>query len=112
LSWTDIRGQYTYFHPTLPQENSGVYRCTVPGFPITREQCRAARALLYWSQPKLAEATGITRETIANFERAARTPRRKNLTAIRTALESAGVVFIPGTATSGPGVHLRDPLKT
>lgn len=77
---------------------------------ITPEQCRAARALLYWSQPQLAEAVGMTRETITNFERGLSKPHRKNLAAIQTALEAAGVVFIPGTATSGPGVHLRDPL--
>jgi transcriptional regulator with XRE-family HTH domain len=77
--------------------------------PITPGQCRAARALLYWSQPILAEAVGTTRSTIANFERGASNPHAKNLAAIRAALETAGVVFIPGTPTSGPGVHLRDP---
>ena len=73
---------------------------------ITPEQCRAARALLNWSQPDLAEATGLTRGTIANLERGAHTPHPSNLAAIRAALEAAGVEFIPENG-GGPGVRLR-----
>ncbi len=71
------------------------------------EQCRAARALLNWSQPDLAEATGLTRETIANLERGAHTPQPKNLVALREALEAAGIEFLPETKTKGVGVRLR-----
>ena len=73
---------------------------------ITPEQCRAARALLNWSQPDLAEAAGIARGTIANFERGASVPHPSNLADIRTALEAAGVEFIPANG-GGPGVRLR-----
>lgn len=75
---------------------------------ITPEQCRAARALLYWSQPRLADAVGVSRETIAHFERGASTPYPRNVEAIRAALEAAGVIFIERDATGGPGVRLRD----
>ena len=78
---------------------------------ITAEQCRAARALLRWSQPQLADATGIARETIAHFERGARIPHASNLKIIRAALEAAGVIFIEGDDTVGPGVQLREPRK-
>lgn len=77
--------------------------------PITPGQCRAARALLYWTQPDLAEATGITRETIANFERGARTPRAGNLAAIQTALEAAGITFLNDENPAGPGLRYRAP---
>ena len=73
---------------------------------ITPEQCRAARALLNWSQPDLAEAAGTARGTIANFERGASVPHPNNLTDIRTALEAAGVEFIPKNG-GGPGVRLQ-----
>ena len=73
---------------------------------ITREQCRAARALLDWSQPDLAEASGLSRETIANLERGARVPHPRNLAAIQAALEAAGVEFIDANG-GGPGVRLR-----
>ncbi len=73
---------------------------------ITPEQCRAARALLNWSQPTLAESAGTARETIANFERGAHVPHPSNLAAIQSALEAAGVEFIASNG-GGPGVRLK-----
>lgn len=78
---------------------------------ISRNQCRAARALLEWSQQNLAEAAGVTRETIANFESGAHKPYATTLAAIRTALEAAGIVFTEGDDSMGPGLRLRDPEK-
>lgn len=78
---------------------------------ISPEQCRAARSLLRWSQPTLAKAIGTTRETITNFESRAHTPHANNLAAIQAALEAAGIIFIDGDDTMGPGVRLRDPQK-
>lgn len=77
---------------------------------ITREQCRAARGLLNWNQPTLAQKLGVATSTIANFERGSSTPYRKTLAAIRSVLEDGGVLFIDGDPTAGPGVRLRDPL--
>lgn len=73
---------------------------------ITRDQCRAARALLQMSQVDLATAVGVSKQTIIDFERGARTPHSKNLLLIRDALEAAGVEFI-GSNGGGPGVRLR-----
>ena len=73
---------------------------------MTREQCRAARALLDWNQAQLAEAAQVARQTVVDFERGARTPYRNNLNAIRAACESAGVEFITENG-GGPGVRLR-----
>ncbi len=74
---------------------------------LTPEQCRAARALLNWSQPDLAEAVDMTQKTITSFETGTRTPHPNNLAAIRAALEEAGVIFIDEDKTAGPGVRLR-----
>jgi len=71
---------------------------------ITPAQCRAARALLNWSQDHLEMAAKVARKTIADFEREARTPYDRTLAAIRSALEAAGVEFTNGDA---PGVRLR-----
>ncbi|MGU3496403.1 helix-turn-helix domain-containing protein [Xanthobacteraceae bacterium A53D] len=69
---------------------------------------RAARAMLNWSQGQLSEAAGVARATIAEFEGGRRQPIANNLTAIRTALEAAGVQFIEeGGVAGGPGVTLR-----
>ncbi|MFD2676012.1 helix-turn-helix domain-containing protein [Camelimonas lactis] len=75
---------------------------------ITPDQCRAARAILNWSQGALSEAAGVARATIAEFEGGRRAPISNNLLAIRTALEQAGVIFLDAGATvdGGPGVRL------
>lgn len=72
---------------------------------MTPAQCRAARALLGIEQGHLAESAGVARNTVIDFERGARTPRGASLAAIRAALESAGVEFIPENG-GGPGVRL------
>jgi transcriptional regulator with XRE-family HTH domain len=73
---------------------------------VTREQCRAARGLLGWSQADLAEAALIGIVTVRQFETGAHEPRRLTLHAIRRALESAGVEFIDENG-GGPGVRSR-----
>lgn len=74
---------------------------------LTPEQCRAARALLRWSQPDLAEASGVARATIANLERGSHSSHQSNRAVLRAAFEAAGVEFLDETPTKGPGVRLR-----
>src|SRR5437868_5833721 len=45
---------------------------------LSPAQCRAARALLNWSQVDLVRASGITKKTIADFERGANHPAPGN----------------------------------
>ncbi|QCO07417.1 XRE family transcriptional regulator (plasmid) [Azospirillum argentinense] len=73
---------------------------------ITPAQCRAARALLQWKMPQLAEASGVSVSTINSFELERRAPISANLKALQSAFESAGVIFIPENG-EGPGVRLR-----
>lgn len=73
---------------------------------MTPSQCRAARALVSMSQDQLATASGIAKATIATFEQEKRQPYAATVAAIRAALESAGVVFLPENG-NGPGVALR-----
>jgi len=56
-------------------------------------QCRAARALLGWTQDNLAEAAEVGVMTVRSFENGKATPRRASLKAIQTALTDAGVEF-------------------
>jgi transcriptional regulator with XRE-family HTH domain len=57
------------------------------------KQCRAARALLKWSQAELAAVSGVGISTVADFEIEKREPRTANLAAIRGAFERAGIIF-------------------
>lgn len=73
-------------------------------------QCRAARALIGWSQDELVAASKVTKSTIANFEAGKREPYARTLVDIRSALEAAGVEFLEDGQTSGAGgagVRLR-----
>lgn len=62
--------------------------------------------MLGWNQAQLADAASVSRPTVVDFERGARTPYPNNLAAIRAALEAAGVEFIEENG-GGPGVRLR-----
>jgi transcriptional regulator with XRE-family HTH domain len=73
---------------------------------LTKEQSRAARALIDWSQMQLANSANLGESTIRDFEKGRRVPSVNNLAAIRAALESAGVEFIPQNG-GGPGVRLK-----
>ena len=73
---------------------------------MTPEQCRAARALLGWSQGKLSEAGKVARATLAEFEAGRRKPYSRTLDDMRAALEAAGVIFVDENG-HGPGVRLR-----
>jgi transcriptional regulator with XRE-family HTH domain len=58
---------------------------------ITPAQCRAARALLDWSQQDLAKAAHLGLSTIRDFEKGRRVPTHNNLRGIKLALEKGGV---------------------
>lgn len=75
-------------------------------YAMTPSQCRAGRGLIGWSQDQLAEAASVSVTTIRNFERGASAPIRATLSAIQSALEVAGVVFIDENG-GGAGVRSR-----
>lgn len=60
---------------------------------LTSSQCRAARALLNWSQSDLAEKADAHIQTISNFEKDVKIPTIKTLSHITTALELGGIEF-------------------
>lgn len=74
---------------------------------ITHDQCRAARSLIRMKQVELADAAGLSKQTVVDFERGARTPHRNNMAMIQSALEAAGIEFIPENG-GGVGVRFRE----
>jgi len=77
---------------------------------ISSQQCRAARALLDWSQQQLADRANVGIVTIRQLEAGVHEPRRATLDVVRRALEAGGVEFIDENG-GGPGVRLRKPTK-
>ena len=80
---------------------------------LTGEQLRAARALLRWEQKQLAEASGVSLETIKRLEKMAGPigGLARTSDAIQAALEAAGVAFISAGAyqgEGGPGVRFKE----
>ena len=80
---------------------------------IFREQIRAARALLGWSQHDLAKATNLGIATIQRIEGAKgrMAGAANSLWKIERALEEAGVIFLPGNDSGGVGVRLRKEMR-
>ena len=68
---------------------------TVFGMEISPAQCRAARALLNWTQGQLADKVGVAAKTIYNFENELRSPHNLSRASIKQAFEQAGIEFLP-----------------
>ena len=61
-----------------------------------RSLLKAARVKLGLDQRQLAQAAGLTGETISNFETGRHAPQGSTRLAIQTALEVRGIVFTNG----------------
>jgi ribosome-binding protein aMBF1 (putative translation factor) len=72
--------------------------------PMSPEQSRAARAWLDWSQEELAAKASVSQSTVRDYEKGRRVPIANNLTAMRAALEAAGIAFVDGVA---PGITYK-----
>lgn len=61
---------------------------------LSIEQCRGARGLLGWTQQDLADASGLSKTAINNFEKGHSDIKNESLRAIRMAFESAEIEFL------------------
>jgi DNA-binding XRE family transcriptional regulator len=79
---------------------------------IKSPQCRAARALLDWTQGELAARTAISAVSIRAFEKGGEM-RESNLRLLRLTFEAAGVVFQNEgeLVDGGVGVRLRTAIS-
>lgn len=78
---------------------------------ITPAQCRAARALLKWTQEDLAARCDISVTTIRTFETEATAAYARTRETLKATLEAAGIEFLNDGETPAPsggqGVRLR-----
>ena len=75
---------------------------------FTPQTCRAARALLGWSQRKLCKEASVGLSTVINFENEHRTTTGENFAAMEDTLKKAGIEFLNH---GSPGVRLRPKAK-
>jgi len=75
-------------------------------------QCKMARTALDMSVKDLAIAASVSTNTLVRFERGEELKPR-TIAAIRSALESAGIVFLDGDyqGAGGPGIRFKDPTS-
>ena len=78
---------------------------------LSSEQCRAARALLDWTQEDLAVRAGVSRSTVRGFERGEHELQRASAAMIRMTLEQAGVILIEADE-QGVGARLQSPHRS
>lgn len=71
---------------------------------ISKDQVRAARALIGWTREDLSRASGVPVRTLADLEQGTRDTRPASLERVQATLEAAGVVFID---EDGEGVRRR-----
>jgi DNA-binding transcriptional regulator YiaG len=64
---------------------------------LTPEQCSQGRTVLNWSQEALAFKSGVSVKTIKQFEVGTRAIRVVTKVALTFALESEGLIIIPGS---------------
>ena len=79
---------------------------------ISAAQIRAARALLAIGQLELSKLAGVGISTVKRLELAQEiSGSARTLWKLQTALEKAGVEFIPEDDLKGPGVRLKESTR-
>lgn len=62
---------------------------------------RAARGVLGWTQPDLAERSGVSLVALARLESGAASPRLSTVSRLKAAIEEAGIQVIEGQPSGG-----------
>jgi transcriptional regulator with XRE-family HTH domain len=79
---------------------------------ISGAQIKAARALLGMDQRALSNSADVAISTVKRIELAEElTGSVRTLWKIQTALERAGIEFIPADERKGPGVRLKEKAR-
>jgi len=73
----------------------------VNGADIAPAQLRAARAWLGWSQDELSLKSGVSKHSIARYERGRSVAYDETLAMLKSTLEAAGITFLFDGATKG-----------
>jgi transcriptional regulator with XRE-family HTH domain len=72
---------------------------------ITPRQCKAARALLDWTQADLAEKAELTLDTVSRFEQSKSDTRGQAMISMEAAIRQAGIKLLSPEAGEGEGLR-------
>ena len=61
---------------------------------ISKQQCRAARGLLGWTQAELAKKTGLSKTSVNNYERGLCNTKSKTILLLKQIFEQSNIVFL------------------
>lgn len=78
---------------------------------LTSDLARAARAFTKVSVKTIAEAAGLTREEVRDFERGKRKLSAEDKARLVASLEKYGALFLPEEETVGYGVRRKYPRE-
>ena len=81
-------------------------RLSVTAGMITPREVRAARAFLGWTRQQLADRAVVSLNSVIRFEQGEGDPRISTVTAIRVALEKAGIEFLSLRGGANEGVKI------
>lgn len=87
-------------------DNHGYKMPSTENVDMTPAQCRAARALVEWTQPRLASEAELGLSTVVDHEKERRVVSQDAVDRMAAALSGAGVEFIAENG-GGAGVRLR-----
>jgi transcriptional regulator with XRE-family HTH domain len=72
---------------------------------ITPRQCKAARALLGWTQAELAEKAELTLDTVSRFEQSKSDTRGQAMIKMEAAVRQAGIKLLSPEDGEGEGLR-------
>jgi DNA-binding transcriptional regulator YiaG len=75
---------------------------------MTPAQSRAARGWFGWSQAEFARQASVSVRTVQAFENGEKTPHTNSITAMRRAIEAAGVRLLFNKDGTQAGIVLAD----
>jgi DNA-binding XRE family transcriptional regulator len=109
------RGTRTQRRPRrAPREDDASAKKKEPRRVLSPAQCRAARAILGWTQADLAERSALARKTIADFEMNVRSLQFRTRRDITATFEGVGIEFIwsnGGEENPGKGMDQNEGIR-
>ena len=74
---------------------------------LSSNLCKTARTLLNWEQDKLSQLSGLSKQTISNFESGRNIPQKSSLMLLEKIFKDYGIEFVLNDEVGIKGVILH-----